>query len=475
MSGDNTLKKEWILKISLSPPWFTWVQRLPLSSSVNQSESIHNRDTRENSQTTIPDRYPPAGSSSSPHSGYILTPGGSNSDKGHGHSHQYQSCVVDIESDTERRQIREGKSRHVARRSGEAKNRVEKRTEGARVGRDSHRARGAAPFQLTGRALRAVDPSAADQRVADAALTISQSAQLMTQLFTELRGGKWSIIYNAKDVMSLGQRYCPRFTHSGQVGCRIKVVNGDCIDIALDMARRHQSEQSHMGDAKGPGDDGPYKIPMDNVPLLMNFANSHTPGGGFLNGAVAQEEAICHRTTLYETLHSEFYPLKPLEAIYSPFVAIIKDKNNKLYRWADEILHSGKIITDGGDADLGDQLLPKIAVVTISAPYRPKVREGKYADSQEKSLMRLKIKQTLRLAALYGHRRIVLGAFGCGVFANPPEEVAEMFLDILTKEKEFKGGWWKEVAFAVLDMSKNPLDAKSAFGVFHRTLDGQIC
>lgn len=69
--------------------------------------------------------------------------------------------------------------------------------------------------------------------------------------------------------------------------------------------------------------------------------------------------------------------------------------------------------------------------------------------------METKIRQILRVAGLNGHRRLVLGALGCGVFGNPNREVAEMFLRIL-KEPEFSGGWWKEITFATYDAIPDP-------------------
>jgi len=54
----------------------------------------------------------------------------------------------------------------------------------------------------------------------------------------------------------------------------------------------------------------------------------------------------------------------------------------------------------------------------------------------------------LQVAAAHGHRRLVLGAWGCGVFGNDPDTVAEAFAVALYDVDRFD-----HVAFAVLDRS----------------------
>src|SRR5262245_5314477 len=57
----------------------------------------------------------------------------------------------------------------------------------------------------------------------------------------------------------------------------------------------------------------------------------------------------------------------------------------------------------------------------------------------------------LALAASQGYKRLVLGAWGCGVFRNDPAVVAGAFMGLLRK-----GAWsgrFERVVFSVLDTS----------------------
>lgn len=61
----------------------------------------------------------------------------------------------------------------------------------------------------------------------------------------------------------------------------------------------------------------------------------------------------------------------------------------------------------------------------------------------------------LAVAAMHGHRRLVLGAWGCGVFRNDPATVAEAFALALADAV----GWFDRITFAVLDRAGGPVRA----------------
>ncbi len=65
-------------------------------------------------------------------------------------------------------------------------------------------------------------------------------------------------------------------------------------------------------------------------------------------------------------------------------------------------------------------------------------------------VMQERVERVLGVAALHGHEVVVLGAWGCGVFKNDPEQIAELFRTALAGR--FRGAF-THVVFAVLDSS----------------------
>lgn len=175
------------------------------------------------------------------------------------------------------------------------------------------------------------------------------------------------------------------------------------------------------------------------------FASARNPGGGFLNGAQAQEESVARASALYPCLLAagDFYRHHRAHedltytdrVIYSPQVPVFRD-------------------------DKGN-LLPEpypVSFLTAAAPNRSAIvrNQPERADGIPAALRRRAVR-VLHVAAAHGHRRLVLGAWGCGVFGNEPAVVAETFRDVLRDNRYFD-----HVVFAVLDKQQGA-PALSAF------------
>ncbi len=176
-------------------------------------------------------------------------------------------------------------------------------------------------------------------------------------------------------------------------------------------------------------------------PLILNFASDKRPGGGCYNGAQAQEECLFYRSLYHLTLTENLYPLKPYDAVYSPSVPFFRDAD---FRKIDKVR--------------------KLACLAVAAVRHPDLTEDKtmYLLPHDKELMRLKIESVFHVAAKYKHNALVLGAFGCGAFGNPPEQVARMFQDAIAKY----GHSFSHLVFAILDTS----DDKHTIEPFQRVL-----
>jgi uncharacterized protein (TIGR02452 family) len=239
-------------------------------------------------------------------------------------------------------------------------------------------------------------------------------------------------LYDKDAITALDQKFCPKLPKT-----KVRVISSDTIDAALQLKR------------------GPSEKPV----CILNMANALHGGGGFRNGALAQEEALCYRTSLSFTLKVRFYPIPEKAAVYSPNVLVIRDS-----------LANGHKLLDCRDPSC----LPVVSVVSAAAIFQPTVAQPKtlphsiYARREDRNLMRDKIRVILRTAIKNKHRKIILGAFGCGAFRNPPQEVACLFAGVL-QELEFSSGWWEDVVFAVLNQGSA---GKTNFDCFEKELGG---
>jgi uncharacterized protein (TIGR02452 family) len=166
-------------------------------------------------------------------------------------------------------------------------------------------------------------------------------------------------------------------------------------------------------------------------PLALNFANGIHPGGGFLGGARAQEEVLCRSSALYQTLIGdpmyEAHRMRQLPdstdwAIYSPDVPVFR-------------------MDDGTEL----QQPWRLSFMTCAAPYAPTIGQPQAGDLLQKRIHRL-----LAIARSYGFSALVLGAWGCGAFANDPHRTALDFRQAL--ENDYSGAF-SDIVFAITDWS----------------------
>ena len=169
-------------------------------------------------------------------------------------------------------------------------------------------------------------------------------------------------------------------------------------------------------------------------PCVLNLANRQNPGGGVINGAGAQEENIFRRSNLFLSLYQ-------FTSYASEYGIRRHTKNYPLNRNTGGI-HSSDITIFRGSEKNGYCLLEKpynISIVTVPAINRPDLikRNGNfYIIDDLIDPTKEKIRTILRIGGKYSHDCLILGAFGCGAFGNPPNHVAELFKDVLL-EKEF--------------------------------------
>lgn len=173
----------------------------------------------------------------------------------------------------------------------------------------------------------------------------------------------------------------------------------------------------------------------------LNFASAKKPGGGFLNGAISQEESLARSSGLYYSLRqsSQFYEFHRAQdtclysdrMIYSPACPVLRD-------------------------DTGNWLAQPYTVdfITSPAPNAGAIMRNEPANRER--IVPVLTERASKLLALAAYREceaLVLGAWGCGVFQNEPTTVAAIFARHLGPEGAFYQRF-RHVLFAVHDHSR---------------------
>jgi len=174
--------------------------------------------------------------------------------------------------------------------------------------------------------------------------------------------------------------------------------------------------------------------------VVLNFASARNPGGGFIRGAKAQEEDLARCSGLYPCL------VKALD-----YYEANRAQTSLLY--TDHLIYSPKVPWFRTRNRHAPDRVCLASVITAPAPNAGEaLRRDPGAGPQIEAALRHRAALVLALARDRGHRNLLLGAWGCGVFRNDPARVADVFGTWLTSD--MFAGAFDHVTFAVFDRTK---------------------
>ncbi|CAF1541060.1 unnamed protein product [Rotaria sp. Silwood1] len=199
-----------------------------------------------------------------------------------------------------------------------------------------------------------------------------------------------------------------------------------------------------------------YLLSKGYRPLLLNMANAHSPGGGYRRGDGAQEENIFRRSNYFRSLDMDLDDRTPTARFYCTSNCEEKPLTgrDRMYPM-DEF---GAIYTSGltvfrQPENIGYALMDKpmlnVCAIAIAAYRDPKLDKNNknFLSSKYSIGMRKKIENIFAIGHHHNHDCLVLSAFGCGAFRNPPKHVAAIFKSVI----EQYAGFFNRIYFAIID------------------------
>lgn len=160
---------------------------------------------------------------------------------------------------------------------------------------------------------------------------------------------------------------------------------------------------------------------------VLNFASHNNPGGGVLWGSSAQEEALCRISTLY--------PCLTAKQAWEIFYGAHRRQNHPYYN--DDCIYTPNVVVFKSDTNQ-PRILPtngwrKVNVISCAAPNLRSDRHNYVPITNEKlyQIHTKRLRRILDIAADKGNEVMILGAYGCGAFRNPPEVVAKAMRDVV--------------------------------------------
>lgn len=232
---------------------------------------------------------------------------------------------------------------------------------------------------------------------------------------------------------------------------------------------KHRSENASIDVYSGTTFDIAKRYCTLGKVAVLNFANPENPGGGVQLGAMAQEECLCRSSNLYVCISDH--------NVFDKYYGYHRSIQSHFY--TDRLIYT-KDVTVFKDDSLVPQMLPEnewfdVDVITCAAPYLAKRKHTNRAALL--LLLKSRVKNIIEAARDNKVDYLILGAFGCGAFKNPPLVVAEAFRQIIDEQKYRKD--FKHIVFAIKPTGEDCPNLTAFNNVFYPfsydTVDGEHC
>lgn len=161
----------------------------------------------------------------------------------------------------------------------------------------------------------------------------------------------------------------------------------------------------------------------DKKVAVLNFASATNPGGGVVGGSNAQEECLCRTSTLYANLTDR----EMMRAFYQPHRQQLRSGQMD-FTYNDDLIYTPDVVIFKSDTafptTLPEHHWQKVDVITCAAP---NLNYGSQMISPDElaQIHENRCRKILAVAQAQNVEVVILGAFGCGAFGNPPEIVAK--------------------------------------------------
>ena len=219
----------------------------------------------------------------------------------------------------------------------------------------------------------------------------------------------------------------------------VQIHAGDWGEVTLDLSQRY-----------------------GKIFAVLNMANAYVPGGGYIEGAASQEENLFRRSDCHFYIGDDEYDREADR--YRPHMTeLISGASGRVYL---DTRHPRVCIRGAEETEqpnLGYRWLEEKEVFSFYE-LRAAAQDLRRGDLFDPDLARSKIAAQLDTLTEAGIRHAVLGAFGCGAFRNPADEVAAIY----RQEIEQRRDAFSIIAFAIRQM---PHQA-SNFSPFQRVFAG---